>query len=162
LNKHQEFQDSPRRHEGHEGKKITAGPAAPPYQNILVPGVVHVAGVRITARHAHGIVRTEGSVGALPSACTLDAAALRGRTLVARTRQSGDRIRPLGLNGSKSVQDLLVDAKVPQAQRDRLPLLVVDEEVVWVPGYRVAQKFAVCGPRAASVRIEMKRERRKS
>jgi tRNA(Ile)-lysidine synthase len=129
---------------------------------ISIPGVVCVAGVRVAARRARGIVRTIGLVGALPSACTLDAAALRGRTLVVRTRQSGDRIRPLGLNGSKSVQDLLVDAKVPQAQRDRLPLLVVDDEIVWVPGYRVAQKFAVCGPRAASVRIEMKREGRKS
>jgi hypothetical protein len=32
------------------------------------------------------------------------------------------------------VQDLLVDAKVPRADRDDWPLVVSDEEVVAVPG----------------------------
>jgi tRNA(Ile)-lysidine synthase len=120
-----------------------------------VPGAVTVAGVRVTAREVRGIVRTAGPVGSIPSACSLDAAALRGKTLAVRVRRAGDRIRPLGLEGSKSLQDLLVDAKVPVAQRARLPLLTVDDEVVWVPGYRVAATYAVAGPRAKSVKVEM-------
>ena len=123
---------------------------------LCVPGVVTVAGVQVTARRAKGIVRTPGPVGALPSSCALDACALRGKKLLVRTRQPGDRIRPLGLDGSKTLQDLFVDAKVPVAMRDHLPLLVVDNEVVWVPGYRVAQNFAVRGPRSSSVRVDMK------
>ena len=122
---------------------------------LALPGRVDVAGVRVTTRLAKGIVRTAGPVGALPSSCTLDAAALRGRVLLVRTRRPGDRIRPLGLAGTKALQDLFVDAKVPAAQRDQLPLLVVDDEVVWVPGYRVARTFAVRGARAAAVRVDM-------
>lgn len=122
-----------------------------------VPGTVIVAGARVTARRGRGIVRTAGPVGSLPSACSLDAAALAGRTVHVRTRRPGDRIRPLGLDGTKSLQDLFVDAKVPAACRDRLPLLVVDGEVAWVPGYRIARAFAVRGPRAASVRVGMRR-----
>jgi len=120
-----------------------------------VPGRVGVAGITITARQARGIERTTGPVGCLPSACSLDASALRGQTLRVRTRRPGDRIQPLGLVGSKSIQDLFVDAKVPAARRDALPLLLVDDTVVWVPGYRVAAAYAVREPDAPSVRVRM-------
>jgi tRNA(Ile)-lysidine synthase len=120
-----------------------------------VPGVVDVAGVRVMARLGRGFVKTRGPAGVLPSACSLDAQALQGKKLLVRTRRPGDRIRSLGLDGSKTLQDLFVDAKVPAEQRDQLPLLVVDNEVVWVPGYRVAKQVAVRGPRAAAVRVKM-------
>ena len=54
--------------------------------------------------------------------------------LTVRTRRPGDRIWPLGGRGSRKVQDALVDAKVPRAQRDALPLVVQGEEVIWIPG----------------------------
>jgi tRNA(Ile)-lysidine synthetase-like protein len=38
----------------------------------------------------------------------------------------------------KKVQDLLVDAKVPRAERDDWPVVVSGEEVVSVPGLAVA------------------------
>lgn len=57
--------------------------------------------------------------------------------LVVRTRQPGDRIR-LRV-GTRKLQDLLVDLRVPRWERDRLPLVATgDGEVLWVVGYRVA------------------------
>jgi tRNA(Ile)-lysidine synthase len=50
--------------------------------------------------------------------------------LEVRTRRPGDRIA----GRSKKVQDLLVDAKVPLAERDEWPLVVHEGEVVSVPG----------------------------
>ena len=50
--------------------------------------------------------------------------------LVVRTRRPGDRLA----GRSKKVQDVLVDAKVPRAERDSWPLVVSGEEVVAVPG----------------------------
>jgi tRNA(Ile)-lysidine synthetase-like protein len=50
--------------------------------------------------------------------------------LEVRTRQPGDRLA----GRSKKVQDLLVDAKVPRAERDDWPLVVLDGQVVAVPG----------------------------
>jgi tRNA(Ile)-lysidine synthase len=38
---------------------------------------------------------------------------------------------------------MMVNAKVPRAIRDRLPLLVSGDHIVWVPGYRVGQPFLV-------------------
>jgi tRNA(Ile)-lysidine synthase len=50
--------------------------------------------------------------------------------LEVRTRRPGDRLA----GRSKKVQDLLVDAKVPRAERDGWPLVVHEGEVVSVPG----------------------------
>jgi tRNA(Ile)-lysidine synthase len=50
--------------------------------------------------------------------------------LVVRTRRPGDRLA----GRSKKVQDVLVDAKVPRAERDSWPLVVSGDEVVAVPG----------------------------
>jgi tRNA(Ile)-lysidine synthase len=50
--------------------------------------------------------------------------------LVVRARRPGDRLA----GRRKKVQDLLVDAKVPSAQRDAWPLVVAGDEVVAVPG----------------------------
>jgi tRNA(Ile)-lysidine synthase len=55
-----------------------------------------------------------------------------------RSWLDGDRIRPLGLRGhSRKLQDVWTDAKVPVAERRRLPVLADDPEggvVLMVPG----------------------------
>jgi tRNA(Ile)-lysidine synthase len=53
-----------------------------------------------------------------------------------RSRRPGDRLLLAG-TGHKKVKDLLIDLKIPRADRDRLPL-VVDAEgrVLWIPGVR--------------------------
>jgi tRNA(Ile)-lysidine synthase len=83
----------------------------------------------------------------------LGAAALAGRPLTVRARQPGDRIAPTGMTGTKKIQDLLVDAKTPEALRDTVPMVLCGDEIVWVPGYRVARSFAVPSPDAPSVRL---------
>lgn len=61
-----------------------------------------------------------------------------------RTREPGDRMRPLGAPGRAKLQDLLVNRKVPRELRDRLPVIMVGKRtVVWVPGLPPADEFAV-------------------
>ena len=63
-----------------------------------------------------------------------DAALLKGNLLV-RNFRSGDRFRPLGMSGHKKVKDLYIANKLPLHKRAVLPLLVMDGEILWVPGY---------------------------
>ncbi len=63
------------------------------------------------------------------------------RQVVVRNRRSGDRIRPLGCTRSRSLKDLLIDRRVPRRERDRLPLLVIDDEIAWVPGVTISESF---------------------
>ena len=51
-----------------------------------------------------------------------------------RTPKAGDRIRPLGLGGTKKLQDIFVDAKVPRVERSGWPVITAGGVVAWVPG----------------------------
>lgn len=81
---------------------------------------------------ANEVVLSPGDLLAHFDLDTLDALG----KLVLRTRQSGDSIQPLGMAGRKSLQDLFVDAKIPRAIRDFVPVLALAEgnDVLWVPG----------------------------
>ena len=80
-------------------------------------------GVRAVREYAS--LRLEGAVTWGP--WTIESAA---EGLEVRGRRPGDRLA----GRRKKVQDLLVDAKVPKAERDGWPLVVHGEEVVAVPG----------------------------
>jgi tRNA(Ile)-lysidine synthase len=57
--------------------------------------------------------------------------------LHARTRRDGDRMNLLGLNGSKKVKDIFIDAKTPPSVRQQVPVLLDSQErIVWLPGVR--------------------------
>ena len=63
--------------------------------------------------------------------------------LIVRSRRPGDRIQPVGLGGTKTLQDLMVDRKVPRDERHRIPLVVdASGRIVWVVGLAVAAHAA--------------------
>ena len=61
-----------------------------------------------------------------------------GLALCVRGRKPGDRFTPLGMAGSKKLQDFMVDARIPSASRDSVPLVVSKEGILWVVGRRIA------------------------
>ncbi|MCL4491868.1 MAG: tRNA lysidine(34) synthetase TilS [Nitrospirae bacterium] len=63
--------------------------------------------------------------------------------LSVRPRTPGDYFYPLGLGRRKKLQDYLVDEKAPRDQRDSIPLLINDNEIAWVVGYRVDERYKV-------------------
>ena len=54
-------------------------------------------------------------------------------------------MRPLGLGGSRSLQDLFTDRRVPRARRARVPVIVSAGEIAWVPGVATGERFRVTG-----------------
>ena len=63
--------------------------------------------------------------------------------LYVRTRNSGDRIKVKGLNGTKKIKDIFINAKIPIKQRDLWPIVVDSSgKVVWIPGLKKS-KFDV-------------------
>jgi tRNA(Ile)-lysidine synthase len=47
-----------------------------------------------------------------------------------RTRQSGDRIRLPG--GTRKLSDVLIDRKIPREERDQVPVVAQNSEILWV------------------------------
>jgi tRNA(Ile)-lysidine synthase len=63
-----------------------------------------------------------------------------GEKVTVRGWRDGDRMRPAGLGGTKSLQDLFTDRKVPRTLRRLLPVVEAGGEIVWVAGVAVAER----------------------
>jgi len=133
----------------------------PPAMRITVPTsqTLRWGNAEISAIRSRGIFSLENGIGNYPAACTVSEIAIANRELQVRARRPGDRIAPTGMKGSKKIQDLFVDEKVREENRDLIPLLICDGEVAWVPGYRVARRFAVPSPDAPSIKITVRSAR---
>ena len=65
-----------------------------------------------------------------------------GAPAAVRAWREGDRMRPVGLGGTKTLQDLFTDRKVPRALRRTLPVVEAGGEIVWVAGVALDERFA--------------------
>ena len=107
-----------------------------------VPGALAFGGGRLSAER-----------GCFPVADgSLDAADL-GDRLEVRCWRAGDMMRPLGLGGSKSLQDLFTDAKLSRGRRHRVPVVVAAGEIAWIPGIATSEAFRVRDARGEHVRL---------
>ena len=57
-------------------------------------------------------------------------------------RRPGLRMRPAGGRGTRKLQDIFVDARVPREDRDAWPLVFAGPRLAWVPGYAVDADLA--------------------
>lgn len=83
----------------------------------------------------------------------LDFDKVKGRLILRKWRQ-GDRIRPLGMKGYKKVSDVFVDYKVPLWKKEMIPVLVDNEEVVWVCGLVISDNYKIDERTKNILRIE--------
>lgn len=58
-----------------------------------------------------------------------------------RNKRDGDRFNPFGMKGSKKLKDYFVDKKVPSEDRGKVLLLTDGEEIVYIFGYDIANKY---------------------
>jgi tRNA(Ile)-lysidine synthase len=68
----------------------------------------------------------------------------------------GDRIIPLGGVGSRKVRRVLMEARIPAADRHRYPLVVRGDDVVWIPDVCRAA-LAVPQPGTDAIRLDAER-----
>ncbi len=77
-----------------------------------------------------------------PDHVVIDADRVRWPLVVDGPRE-GDRMRPMGMGGTKKVSDLLIDAKVPRRLRAGTPVVRDAERIVWVAGVRLSEECRV-------------------
>jgi tRNA(Ile)-lysidine synthase len=119
-------------------------PAPAPAPTVLaVPGSAAFGAGRLSSERGPALPIGDG---------TLDAATLAD-TLEVRGWRAGDRMRPLGLEGSRSLQDLFTDRRVPRARRAAIPVVVSAGEIAWVPGVATGARFRVSGETRERVRL---------
>jgi tRNA(Ile)-lysidine synthase len=63
--------------------------------------------------------------------------------LKVRARTPGDYFFPLGFGKRKKIQDFFVDEKIPRDMRDRTPIVVSGNDIIWIARYRADERFKV-------------------
>lgn len=74
--------------------------------------------------------------------------------LTVRCWRAGDRFQPLGMKGSKKLQDYFVDARVPLRERRRIPLVCDREKICWIVGYRLDERVRITGETRTVLAVE--------
>jgi len=124
---------------------------------LKIPGktVIPQFGITVTTMLRPGVVKEKGGgPGQLPAKASLNAAVWSKRNLWIRGWKPGDRMIPFGMTGSRKIQDILGDAKVPRAERHQVPVVECDGEVIWIPGYRIAARWAVSNPEIRNLQLD--------
>ncbi len=75
-----------------------------------------------------------------------------------RTRKNGDRITPLGMNGQKKLKDIFINMKVPQEDRELIPLICFDDNIGWIVGLKISDNFKVTNNSKNILKIVAKRK----
>lgn len=63
--------------------------------------------------------------------------------LLVRTRENGDRFKPYGFNHTKKLKDFFIDQKVERQSRDQIPLILSNNDIIWVVGLRQSEDYKV-------------------
>jgi len=117
------------------------------------------AGLRIVAAIEPGLVKPrQAKPACLPARASVSRSAVGRRRIYARSWQPGDRLLPLGMVGSKKIQDIFVDSKVPADMRHTVPIFECAGEIIWLPGFRIARGWEVQDAKAPAVQLYVERD----
>nr|MBC7244065.1 tRNA lysidine(34) synthetase TilS [Chloroflexota bacterium] len=82
-----------------------------------------------------------------------------GDELYLRPRRTGDRFWPQGLGDKPTtVHNFMINAKVPRAWRDSIPLLVSPHQVLWVAGWRIDERAKVTEATTRVLALEFRKQ----
>lgn len=65
------------------------------------------------------------------------------KSLVFRTRETGDFLTINESLAKKSLKDYMIGEKIPKSRRGEIYVLAEDSHILWVPGYRISQYYKI-------------------
>lgn len=72
-----------------------------------------------------------------------------------RNRHDGDIFKPIKSNGTKKLKEYFIDNKIPREIRSHIPLICTGNEVIWIVGYKISDKFKVTENTKRVLKIEI-------
>jgi len=76
--------------------------------------------------------------------------------LILRKWQAGDWFIPFGMKGKKKLSDFFTDQKFNLKEKEQTWVLLSDEDVVWIVGYRPDERFKITSKTRNVLQIELK------
>lgn len=130
-------------------------PPLPEISRLEIPGVTRVGGWTVNASlEATG--KTSLKVTAADDYTARLDADVAGDHLYLRARRRGDSFQPLGMRDSQKVSRFLINKKVPEAWRDRVPIVTNDANILWLVGQRIDARCRVIPQTRRVLRLQFK------
>ena len=76
-----------------------------------------------------------------------------GSVLEIRRKMQGDSYKPLGLCGKTRLKKALIDRKIPLLERDRLPIVLVENRIAWCPMLPPAEDLKLTASSKEAIRL---------
>lgn len=116
-----------------------------------LPGIADLGRAgRITAEEA-----APENLSGTPDSVVIDAGDLT--QLAVGALHEGDRMRPLGMDGTRKLSDLLIDAKVARRHRPATPVVRDGDSIVWLAGVRMSEERRVGPETVRAIRLTWER-----
>ena len=80
---------------------------------------------------------------------------LAGSRLSIRTRRAGDRMKPLGMTCYKKLHDIFIDDKIALKRRNRVPIVISRNKILWAAGVKLSDEFRVDGDTKKIVKLSV-------
>ena len=68
---------------------------------------------------------------------------IKDKKLTVRNRRDGDKFIPSGMKGEKKLKSYFIDCKISRNDRNKIPILCANDEIVAILGYRVSNNYIV-------------------
>ena len=75
--------------------------------------------------------------------------------LSVRFRKNGDKFRPTGLGHSKKLKDFFIDMKVDKEKREKIPLILSENDIIWVTSFRSSEDYKLDPSTRNIIKIEV-------
>lgn len=75
-----------------------------------------------------------------------------------RTRKEGDKIQPFGQKEVQKLKSYLINKKIPEELRGKLPLIALEDEILLVPFYTVSEKVRVDKKQKICYKLTIKKD----
>jgi tRNA(Ile)-lysidine synthase len=125
---------------------------------LMIPGETRLdgAGLLISTELRTGYECVQpGPLGSFPARAQIRWDEEQPQQIHVQSWRPGDRIEPLGMTGSCKLQDIFVNEKLPRHLRARIPVFFCEDELVWLPGYRIARNWAVSDSKQSSLQLRV-------
>ncbi len=134
-----------------------AQPAVPKiWRQLSVPGRTLIPELKLSFEAK--FVKTGLEFGKPKNVEYLDYDRIKG-DLHVKTRDKGDRFRPLGMSRDKKLQDFFVDEKVSRSQRNLVPIVVSGNKIIWVCGLRLSDEVKITSDSKRILKLSYKRSK---
>jgi len=75
--------------------------------------------------------------------------------LTIRNFRPGDRFKPLGMTGTQKLKKFFINQKVPCRERNKCPILLSRQKIIWVAGHRIAESVKVSPSTRSVLKAEL-------